>query len=331
MTSKNGINFIFSTSKTKLFQSEVKLPSDYLDLITDLKNTLEINQNILKSKIPQVFESSEEIDVLTNILKNIENLYDKKNNIRDQISLIKGKNLLNSLIEADHKRKTEESISHAKNQINDLNEVLEEKIENRKSIEKKLKEYEKYIIKHSKLSTEDRYNYLRSYDIMNFTEKNTEMVEQIEEYNNSIKTYNMFIHQLREEIESKKEENSETNNLNNTSGSIKLKDENKVKRIIIHLINKRKNIETKISHLKKQRDNLSKIIRSQTGYKNKNDVDKSLIVQKNPSVGLDHTLYNKMDVTDYNDLLGNNTRVDIQNISKVLPKDILDITVIPKK
>lgn len=375
ITAKDGIDYIFSNYKFQIYKNESLSNAtntthntsgfnkneeivNPLELIADLSNTYEINNSLIDKTIDNVFNSknvknNSKTKRLKQKLSDINTLYKKKSKKRKNLNEMKGNNLLKDLIYFEHKRKNEESIAHYQNQINNLNEGMENKIESKTSLEKKLKEYEKYINKHSKNSNEEKFYYLREFNILKFYEENTELAEKVDSIKATIFRYEEYIKSLKQELENNdlKQKNNINNkdivscNDNSNDGKLSNKN-NKLKKIIVQYIDKINQLEINIATLNRIKHKIgekkhihksnNKIVNidNEEDHNNISQFNKSKYEKGNKNISILHYKLNetklegKLDITDYNDLLGN-TRFD-HNITKILPKDILDITHIPK-
>jgi len=64
--------------------------------------------------------------------------------------------------------------AQAKEKISDLTENLTSKLDSQASIEKKFKEYEKYVHKHAKLRNKKKFEYLKTFNIKEFVDEHIE-------------------------------------------------------------------------------------------------------------------------------------------------------------
>ena len=322
IVTKDGIDYIFSSWKSLLLSDN---KSDNIDnpkeIISDLENTLEINLNLLENTVNQVIKNDSEKLEIKNKLMKLNEIQKIRNKLKNKKSDIRGNNLISSLIHTENIRKIEEMLSKHKSQIADINECSEGKLENMRSLEKKLKEYEKYVHKHSKNSNESRFFYLKTFDILDFTETNINLVEQIEANKKSIEDLKNYIDEVKDELN--KSNHKENNDSFSSQNNKKLK---KLQKIYFSLINKQKEVSERKSKLEQ--------LKMKAYSLQNNNIIPIKIEKTDKNEKEDHM--NKIDETYNNDFACNNTFefgnvTNVTNITRHLPKDFLDITYIPKK
>lgn len=206
---KDGIDYIFATSKSQI--TERSCPPNTKELISDYTNTWNLNIEAIKLNIDKSNFSKKEKRELADCISKINSVFELRNKKRTRVADIKGNTLIASLIKADTFRKIEMSSSQAKDQISDLADNLTSKIESAKSLEKKFKEYEKYIQKGAKSSSNSnahpnsaggRFGYLRTFNMKDFVDKNLDYYDKIEEAKKTISNYQKLIIELKAEINS---------------------------------------------------------------------------------------------------------------------------------
>lgn len=326
---KDGIDYIFSNAKSQILDKNSRSSSS---IVSDLTNTFKLNHQMLARLIQTTFKD-EQLKELEGLLKQLELKCEKKSKLLYTISEIKGRNLITGLINAENRRKYQESLRHAKNQITDLNDCLEAKLESRKSLEKKLKEYEKYVQKHSKNSVNERFAYLRTFDINKFTEDHINLVETQIETEKIIQSYQNYINELRIELCQSSTNRIDTT-INESTANVKVKESNtQLNKIKLYYINQVKQAEERRNRFKQLKSNINSTLlitcnRYGDALKSKSQ---GAAARKNVT-NQDHTLDKKLDESHFNDILGY-TMLNCDNISRVGPRieDNIDITCIPKK
>lgn len=298
---KNGLDYIFSSWRSdKHDKQNSNTNGVYIDEhhFSDLENTFHINLSLIKQGNNGEF--NEEVSEIEMKVK-------KKEDLKAKLRDIKGKNLLLSLIEAEIMRKNEEMKVKKRNQILDLNEYIEGKLENKRSLEKKLKEYEKYIHKHSKLSSKARFGYLRNYNVLDFSEENTNLVEKKSKLNKENNELKKDIEELNEEkeINKKSEDNYE-----------KVSEKRTKMNTFVDLKKKIKIEEDKKERLYAMKE---RIMNFRRGYKRE---DKKEVKKEDEC-------HDKSMLVSYMNININETYVN-NNISKIVPCDMIDISYIPK-
>lgn len=199
--SKDGIDYIFTNSKSQIINDQIQYKIDNSsEFISDLINTWSINNEVIKNTIENKLVPYSEKKDLLKLLSKIKEKFEYKIKQRSQIGEIKGRSLLTSLVQADIKRKIEMSKAQALDQIADLNENLGSKVESAKSLEKKFKEYEKYIQKSSRNNPNPRFEYFKTFSMKNFVDANLQYYDDIEEAKKLIVSHNDYITKLVKEI-----------------------------------------------------------------------------------------------------------------------------------
>lgn len=326
---KDGIDYIFSNSKSQILDKNSKSSNS---IVSDLTNTFKLNHQIL-ARLAQSTYKSDELKSIESLLKQIDTNCDKKSRLLSKVSEVKGMNLITGLINAENRRKYQESLRHAKNQIADLNDCLEAKLESRKSLEKKLKEYEKYVQKHSKNSSNEIYANLRTFDISKFTEDHINLVESKIETEKIIHSYQIYINELKQELCQSSINRVDT--ISNVDGGTKLpknESNSQINKIKLYYINQVKLSEERRNRFRQLKNSINSKLMMTSGRFIETQKPKSQGAARRNLTNQDHTIDRKLDESHFNDILGY-TMLNCDNISRVGPRleDNIDITCIPKK
>jgi chromosome segregation ATPase len=174
---------------------------------------------------------------LTQILKNIRKKFDEKKSIKEKLSNIKGKILIEKQIIEEIKRKTEENNEYYKEQLKEYEENRDNKDEYLKIFEKKLKEVEIYIHKNTKKGN-SKFDYYKNFKMNDFIEQNTDLICRKEEIIKEITGIKSSITEVDIENRQYKNEFSFTNGKENETEK-----EDKTKNIYSYYKNQAKILE----------------------------------------------------------------------------------------
>ena len=150
-------------------------PTDY---IFDLLKTWELNMELIENLVQ--FEDFPVKNEVSQIMKNIKKKFEEKNNLKENLSKVKGKILIEKQIIDEIKRKTEENNEYYKEQIKEFEENRDNKDEYLKIFEKKLKEVEIYIHKNTKKGN-PKFDIYKNFKMNDFIERNTDLICNREE------------------------------------------------------------------------------------------------------------------------------------------------------
>jgi hypothetical protein len=111
-------------------------------------------------------------------MQNIKLKFDKKKELKGEISKIKGKLLIENQIHEEIKRKIDENDEYYKDQLKEIEENLDNKEEYIKIFEKKLKEVEIYVQKNTKNLTNSKFEVYKDFKINDFIITNTDLCKK---------------------------------------------------------------------------------------------------------------------------------------------------------
>ncbi len=141
-----------------------------------MSNTWTLNFELLENLVA---EKSDWKDLST-ILNGIKTKFEKKKQLRSEVSKIKGKILIEKQIIEEFKRKIDENEEYYKDQLKEYDENIVNKEEYIKIFEKKLKEVEIYIQKNTKNNPNSKFEPYKDFKISEFIEVNTELMRRRE-------------------------------------------------------------------------------------------------------------------------------------------------------
>ena len=190
--------------------------------ISDLENTLLINQECLNKMIPVLeLKQTEKNKLISNINK-ISNYFNEKKKIRKKINEINSKMLINKQIIEEIKRRRDEGYLMYKDQISNLSESVTKKASLVKQFQKKFSEVEIFIQRECQNDENiDKYGKWKTFTVIPFMKKNEDILKKKcfyeEEVNNKKKSIENLEKEnvlLKEKIENN---NKNMNNINNNN------------------------------------------------------------------------------------------------------------------
>jgi hypothetical protein len=187
--------------KSKLKNNISKIPKK--NSLYDLQRTLDINIEILKN----FFQSTTSAMTLLNQDKQILDKLDKflakykrKKEIINKIKEIKSKNLIQSQIFFENKRKLQETLNNCKESLMDNEDAVNNKDEYVKLFQKKFVEVEIYLQRiTSDMEDLRRKKYYQNYKMDNFTNLNTILCKKKRNLNKEIDKYKIAKQNLKME------------------------------------------------------------------------------------------------------------------------------------
>ena len=245
----------------------------------DLQHTLDINIEILKnffknttSTMTLLNQDKQILDKLDLFIKR----YNKKKEMINKIKEIKSKNLIQSQIFFESKRKLQETLNNCKESLLDNEDAVNNKDEYVKLFQKKFVEVEIYLQRiTADMRDERRKKYYQNYKMDMFTNLNTTLnkkkealLEDINKYRNGKKALKMQNRKIKkDEKEFMAEEEKREKEKENEDGVVKKKNEVLQKKY-------RKYIKKKIAKINLLKNfmnkncNIDKILKSNTNINN---------------------------------------------------------------
>lgn len=159
--------------------------------------------------------------ILRNLLSSIRAKFNKKNELRKEMTDIRGKILIEKQIMEELKRKLEENGEHYKEQLREMEENMDNKEEYMKIFEKKLKEVEIYVHKHTKNLKDNKYEVYKDFKMSEFIAFNTEFVRTKDIIWREICKIRKQIDEIKIENQNYQQEMKELNNIQESNNNIK--------------------------------------------------------------------------------------------------------------
>jgi hypothetical protein len=188
------LDYTFHSHRTQISKEKFKTSSN--DYIYDLTNTWEINMAFIENTLT---DDPKMKDLVKN-LQSIKSKFEQKKHLKEKVSEIKGKSLIEKQIYEEIKKMIEENDEYYNDQIKELTENLDNKEEYIKIFEKKLKEVEIYVQKNTKNLTNSEFEKHKDFKMNDFIEVNTKLSEKREKLNKDVLW-------IREELSLVKDEN----------------------------------------------------------------------------------------------------------------------------
>ena len=193
--------------------------------ISDLENTVLINQECINKMIPVLeLKQTEKNKLISNINK-ISNYFNEKKKIRKKINEINSKMLINKQIIEEIKRRRDEGYLMYKDQISNLSESVTKKASLVKQFQKKFSEVEIFIQRECQNDENiDKYGKWKTFTVIPFMKKNEDILKKKcfyeEEVNNKKKSIENLEKEnvlLKEKIENNNKNMNNINNINNNN------------------------------------------------------------------------------------------------------------------
>ena len=193
-----------------------------LQHISDLENTVLINQDCINNMLPVVELKQNEKNKLASIISKISSYFNEKKNYRKKISEINSKMLINKQIIEEIKRRRDEGYLMYKDQITNLSEGITKKTSLVKQFQKKFSEVEIFIQRECQTEEHvEKYGKWKTFTIIPFMKKNEDILKKKcfyeEEVNNKKKDLENLEkenEELKEQILKNKNNDENTNNEN---------------------------------------------------------------------------------------------------------------------
>ena len=194
--------------------------------ISDLENTVLINQECINKMIPSLGMNETEKNKLLSNMNKILNYFNEKKKIRKKINEINSKMLINKQIIEEIKRRRDEGYLMYKDQISNLSENVTKKTSLVKQFQKKFSEVEIFIQRECQTEEHvEKYGKWKTFTVIPFMKKNEDILKKKCFYEEQVNNKKKNIENLENENNSLKEkdkninnkiieENSEMNNIN---------------------------------------------------------------------------------------------------------------------
>ena len=204
--------------------------------ISDLENTVIINQECINKMIPTLLLQPSEKNKLISNLSKISKFFHEKKKLRKKIGEINSKMLINKQIIEEIKRRRDEGYLMYKDQMTYLSESVTKKTVLVKQFQKKFSEVEIFIQRECRTEEHiEKYGKWKTFTVIPFMKKNEDIlkkkcfyemqVNNQEKYLENLETENKI---LKENIENdKNQNNNEINEGNNKMEEIKKYYDNK--------------------------------------------------------------------------------------------------------
>ena len=224
-TFRNSINSLININK----QKENKIEENDTDKerirrknnlkiqqhISDLENTVLINQECINNMIPLLHLKQTQKKKLISSLKNISNYFNEKKSYRKKKNEICSKILINKQIIEEIKRRRDEGYLMYKDQMTNLSENVTKKTSLVKQFQKKFSEVEIFIQRESQTEEHiEKYGKWKTFTVIPFMKRNEDILKKKCFYEEEINKRKKEIKNLEKENEVLKD-NNEINNINN--------------------------------------------------------------------------------------------------------------------
>ena len=224
-TFRNSINILMNNNKpkdNKIIQNDTdkerirrKNNLKIQQHISDLENTVLINQECINNMIPLLHLKQAQKKKLISSLKNITNYFNEKKNNRKKKTEISSKILINKQIIEEIKRRRDEGYLMYKDQMTNLSENVTKKTSLVKQFQKKFSEVEIFIQRESQTEEHiEKYGKWKTFTVIPFMKRNEYILKKKCFYEEEINKKKKDIQNLEKENGILKD-NKELNNINN--------------------------------------------------------------------------------------------------------------------
>ena len=223
-TFRNSINILMNNNKPK--DNKIQNDTDKERIrrknnlkiqqhISDLENTVLINQECINNMIPLLHLKQAQKKKLISSLKNITNYFNEKKNNRKKKTEISSKILINKQIIEEIKRRRDEGYLMYKDQMTNLSENVTKKTSLVKQFQKKFYEVEIFIQRESQTEEHiEKYGKWKTFTVIPFMKRNEDILKKKCFYEEEINKKKKDIQNLEKENGILKD-NKELNNINN--------------------------------------------------------------------------------------------------------------------
>ena len=222
-TFRNSINILMNNNKPK--DNKIQNDTDKERIrrknnlkiqqhISDLENTVLINQECINNMIPLLHLKQAQKKKLISSLKNIMNYFNEKKNNRKKKTEISSKILINKQIIEEIKRRRDEGYLMYKDQMTNLSENVTKKTSLVKQFQKKFSEVEIFIQRESQTEEHiEKYGKWKTFTVIPFMKRNEDILKKKCFYEEEVNKRKKEIENLEKENTKLKEKN-EINNIN---------------------------------------------------------------------------------------------------------------------
>ena len=272
----------------------------------DIERTLDINIEILRNYFKTTTSTMTLLNQDKEIIEKFEkiiNINKRKKELLQEIKEKKSKNLIQLQINLENKRKLEETVEKYKDSLFDNEDAVNNKDEYVKLFQKKFVEVEIYLKRiTSDMSDLKKKKYYQNYKMDNFLLLNVNLNRKKQKIIDDISKYDNDKNNLKKENQKiKKEENLE--HIKDEQNEIQIKNEEKNLKKTNELLEKKyeKNIEEKLSKIKKKKKFLDKKINIDN-LVNNNEIKKNVLMNNYINNNIDNKkgMFKKVEVKKIN-------------------------------
>ena len=219
---KNNNNIIKTESDFDIERTRRKNNLKIQQHISDLENTVSLNQECINNMIPLLKLKESEKNKLINSIKKITNYFNEKKNYRKKKNEINSKMLINKQIIEEIKRRRDEGYLMYKEQMTNLSESVTKKTSLVKQFQKKFSEVEIFIQRESQTEEHiDKYGKWKTFTVIPFMKRNEDILKKKCFYEEEVNKKKKEIENLEKENEKLKGKNEINISLNNNNNMIK--------------------------------------------------------------------------------------------------------------
>lgn len=139
-----------------------------------------MNLELINNLVKAYTLKSPDFTVLLAKISNLKELFKRKSETSNKLVNKRGKNLIDRQITEEFRRKIEENSELYKEQIKETGENVDNKEEYIKIFEKKLKEVEIYVQKHTKNLVHSKFEIYKNFKMIDFINENTDLLKKKE-------------------------------------------------------------------------------------------------------------------------------------------------------
>jgi hypothetical protein len=219
---KNNNNIIKTESDFDIERTRRKNNLKIQQHISDLENTVSLNQECINNMIPLLKLKESEKNKLITSIKKITNYFNEKKNYRKKKNEINSKMLINKQIIEEIKRRRDEGYLMYKEQMTNLSESVTKKTSLVKQFQKKFSEVEIFIQRESQTEEHiDKYGKWKTFTVIPFMKRNEDILKKKCFYEEEVNKKKAEIENLEKENAKLKDKNEIKINLNDNNNMIK--------------------------------------------------------------------------------------------------------------
>ena len=190
--------------------------------ISDLENTVSLNQECINNMIPLLQLNQTQKNKLIASIKKITNYFNDKKAYRKKKNEINSKMLINKQIIEEIKRRRDEGYLMYKEQMTNLSESVTKKTSLVKQFQKKFSEVEIFIQRESQTEEHiDKYGKWKTFTVIPFMKRNEDILKKKCFYEEEVNKKKTEIENLEKENAKLKDKNAIKINLNDNNNMIK--------------------------------------------------------------------------------------------------------------